>query len=308
LKYVLAGFQEYKKIKNIVFIQAAQQVFVILLLWYFSKITVVSVISLQVVVMFVGIISAYYLIRKKEINVFIRPLLDRNRLKPCLSYGIKSHVANLAQFFNYKIDQFLIALYLGAASLGVYTVGVQLVEKLWLVTRDISGVLLSTVSGNQDNKETAAVVLGAGKIGLYVTVAAAVGLSILVYAFCEFIYGVEYIDMIFPILILMPGIVALSLCKIIASYLAGIGRPELNMRASLISLGFNLIISFSLIPTYGLIGAAIGTSIAHFCATIYVIIVFLKITGFKLKRLLWISKSDMSYCRSVYDKIRKKHN
>ena len=59
-----------------------------------------------------------------------------------------------------------------------------------------------------------------------------------------------------PLLVLLPGVVALSGSNVVGSYLRGIGRPGITSSISLIALAVNLVLNLVLIPRYGIIGAS----------------------------------------------------
>jgi len=59
------------------------------------------------------------------------------------------------------------------------------------------------------------------------------------------------------------GILAGSIVKIISNYISALGRPEINSLHTGISLVVNIAVNLLLIPTFGAIGAAVGTSVAY---------------------------------------------
>ena len=59
-----------------------------------------------------------------------------------------------------------------------------------------------------------------------------------------------------PLLVLLPGVVALSGANVVGSYLRGIGRPGMPSLVSLVALAVNIVANLVLIPRFGIVGAA----------------------------------------------------
>jgi O-antigen/teichoic acid export membrane protein len=74
-------------------------------------------------------------------------------MKPALSYGARSYVANMLTFFNLRLDSFLVNNYKDAAAVGQYTSSVAFAELLWYIPNAVSTTLFPKVSSV--DKETA---------------------------------------------------------------------------------------------------------------------------------------------------------
>ena len=87
-----------------------------------------------------GILTSLYL------NV-LEPSIDvLGYLRPALGYGVKAHLGNLVAFLNYRMDIFLVNLFVGPGGAGLYSIAVRLVEQLWMISRAVSTVLLPRLS------------------------------------------------------------------------------------------------------------------------------------------------------------------
>jgi O-antigen/teichoic acid export membrane protein len=70
----------------------------------------------------------------------------------------------------------------------------------------------------------------------------------------------------FPALVvIMPGILSLSLSKVLAAYLSGLGRPLPTTVAGLVGLAVNLGANLLLIPAWGIVGASAASLISYSC-------------------------------------------
>jgi len=92
---------------------------------------------------------AYY--TKKEGGIFW-PRWDIKIARPTLGFGIRSYIGNLLQFFNYRLDLFIVNFFLGPAEVGIYGVAVVIAELLWKLPNATSFVIFPK-SANSTQKE-----------------------------------------------------------------------------------------------------------------------------------------------------------
>lgn len=78
----------------------------------------------------------------------------------------------------------------------------------------------------------------------------------------EFVFGTEYIAGALPLIILTLGQLANATFGSVGALLNMTGHEKDAMRGMIYSLGINLILSFMLIPNYGMVGAATATAIS----------------------------------------------
>ena len=303
MKAVLTALRDYGTIKKIVLFQAVFQLLTIGLLCWLDAVTVFITLALQFSAILLGIVACCLEIRRLGIPIFVKYSLALEPVMPAIRYGLKSHGANLAQFFNYRLDQILITGFLGPVSLGVYTIALGLSEKLWVVTKDVAGVIFPAVSGSQEDENIEELTVFIGKVGLYATIALAAILAAAVIIFSETIYGDSYASLKLPFLILLPGVIALSLGRVLSNYLAGVGQPELGMCGAIFALLLNLPISLILTPQIGLAGAAVGTGVAHLASTFYICRAFSKRAKCSVFHLIIFNKSDFFSIKEAIMKI-----
>ncbi|HEX7590824.1 MAG TPA: polysaccharide biosynthesis C-terminal domain-containing protein, partial [Candidatus Limnocylindrales bacterium] len=70
----------------------------------------------------------------------------------------------------------------------------------------------------------------------------------------------------FPALVvIMPGVLSLSLSKVLASYVSGLGRPIATTVAGIVGLSVNIGANLILIPRLGIVGASAASLISYTC-------------------------------------------
>jgi O-antigen/teichoic acid export membrane protein len=184
------------------------------------------------------------------------------RIGELADYGAKSYPGSIAGFFNYRADVFLLSAMLGdPAAIGLYSLAVSLAELTFFVPDSVSTVFFPRVASSDRHTadELAPVV---SRFTVLLTALAAIGLVPVAFAAIYLIIP-DFAPSLPAFLIILPGIVALSVSKILSSYVSGLGLP---LRVALVSssaLGINLIANLVLIPMYGFQGAAAASLISY---------------------------------------------
>jgi Na+-driven multidrug efflux pump len=97
-----------------------------------------------------------------------------------------------------------------------------------------------------------------------------------------------------PFLWLLPGVLGISISKIIAANLGGIGKPHYATYTSMITIALTILLDILMIPVYSIVGAAIASSIAYLFSTGLLIYWFSKETKIKISEVIIPRKSDMT--------------
>jgi O-antigen/teichoic acid export membrane protein len=83
----------------------------------------------------------------------------------------------------------------------------------------------------------------------------------------------EYHAAIPALLVIMPGILSLSLSKVLACYVSGLGRPVATTAAGVVGLSVNLVANLILIPQWGIVGASAASLISYSCHAAILLVV-----------------------------------
>ncbi len=212
-------------------------------------------------------------------------------LPESLNYGGKSYAGNLLQFFNLRLDSFLVNFFKGAASVGQYTTGVSMAELLWYVPNAVSGALFPKVSSvdkstadrltPQANRQTLLIVF------LAALVFSGVGGWLLVG-----FYGEAFRPAVAPFLWLLPGMIGVSAAKIISADLSGRGKPQYAAYTAGITVCLTIILDITLIPVLSISGAGIASSISYLTSGGMAIFWYCRETGASPSSLLIPRRED----------------
>jgi O-antigen/teichoic acid export membrane protein len=182
--------------------------------------------------------------------------LDLREAGASIVFGGSMYLQNLLIQLHERADVLLLGA-LGAASfdIALYATAVSVVAPLRLVPGAIGTALLPQLSGATEPEAaefTSAVVRVSALLMLFGAAAlAAVGASAI-----PFMFGARYVAAVTPFLILLPGITAVTVSRLLARYFAAVGRPRALWGIGAGALAANVTLNLLLIPRAGILGAA----------------------------------------------------
>lgn len=201
-----------------------------------------------------------------------RPTWNIPILRQMLGMGLKGYVGNVLQFYNYRLDNFIVNSYLGASDVGIYSISVRMAELLWRFPDAVSFVILPKAAATDKqvmNRFTPRIF----RLTLVITTLGAFFLALIGKPFIQLVYSSLFLSAFAPMLWLLPGVVLLGAAKVLTNEIAGRGYPHYNSvnsgLALVLTIGFDLL----LIPRWGVTGAAAASSISY-AATFVLAILF----------------------------------
>lgn len=111
-------------------------------------------------------------------------------------------------------------------------------------------------------------------------------IGIMGFVFIPLLYGSRFRGAILPLIVLLPGIIALGLVKLLSGHLHGRGKPHFGSIATIVSLVITIVLDIVLIPAYGVVGAALATTCAYITSLIVIIWFFTRESGLKVREYL----------------------
>jgi len=252
------------------------------------------------------VITAFFsfLIVKKTARIPFK--INLGLIKDSFVYGGKIYLANALSFLNYRADMFLIAFFMNPLAVGIYSVAVGLSEKLFVVSGAFSIVLFPKISSLDTSKgEGCDFSSRVSRHTLFIFLILAVLLTILSYPLIFIFFGKSFLSAVYPLIILMPGIIAFGISGVLAADLGGRGKPHFAILSSLVCLAINIPLNIIFIPKWGISGAAFASAIGYWADTIVIIIAFSRISKKSLKEILLIKKDDLQDYRRLLIDIKE---
>ncbi|MFK8331098.1 lipopolysaccharide biosynthesis protein [Pseudomonas sp. BJa5] len=241
----------------------------------------------------VVVLGLYWLARQHS----IRLCWDRSGQRELLSYSAKSHPDLLFQQVILRSDYLFISAMLGSAALGHYAMASAAAELLLIVPEAVTTPLMKRLLQQDAGMDkltplalrlTATVMLGAclsmALIGEWLIVT---------------LFGAEYQPAYPALLALLPGLFGLCYASILRLDLLGKNRPGTVSLMMGVGAALNLVLNVLLIPAYGIVGAAMASSIAYLAVTLAMLLLYCKLSGVALWQTLLVLPSDLSPLRQM---------
>jgi O-antigen/teichoic acid export membrane protein len=206
-----------------------------------------------------------------------------------LRYGTKSWFNNILNQLIYRSDMFMVAYFLGLIEVGLYSVAVLLVEKSWFFTTAISNALFPILRARGDGHVLTARLV---RVSVIFTLMVVIFLVLTGHLLIPLIFGDNFSASWVPLLWLLPGVIALTVPKILVAQFAAMNKMQFTVYSSGPALVVNILLNFLLIPEFGLKGAAIATSISYVMYSVLNVYFFTKLTNMQPKLLLFVQKQD----------------
>lgn len=187
-------------------------------------------------------------------------------LKEQVKFGVQGQVGNILQLLNYRFDRYIALAFVGLSGIGIYGVGVSVTESVWFIANAVAVVLLPRLT-RVGSDEAASLTPVVCRNTLFLSLIAAAGLGALSPLLLPLFFGHDFAPAVVAVWWLLPGTVALSGTKILASYIFSRGKPLINSNITIATLAVTVISDLALIPVFGVPGAAAASSIAY-CASL----------------------------------------
>lgn len=207
-------------------------------------------------------------------------------------YGLKTYLTTLLQFFNYRLDAFILNWFSTSAVVGIYSVAVSLAESIWQLCNAVASLVfpkVSALTGKEANRLTPIT----SRLTLSTSIIMAVFLAVVGPWAIPYLYGKAFAPAVYPLWFLLFGVVAFGLVKILYGDLAGRGFPGVGGWVTGTALVLTLLFDYTLIPLWQASGAAIASSISYTAAAALCTFYFTRITGIPHKEVWLLKVSDI---------------
>jgi O-antigen/teichoic acid export membrane protein len=222
-------------------------------------------------------------------------------LREELAFGSRAVPGALAERLQFRADAFVVNLFLGVRSTGIYSVTSGLAETLWYVPNALGIVMFSrAVDSGADAARVAATLTRAA---VAVTLVATIPALVLGPALVRFVYGSQFADAGVALRFILPGIVAYSVVAILTRFLSGRGRPGSTTLILCAGLVVNVASNLLLVPELGINGAALASSISYSVTAVLTLAVFMHVSGRGLRETLVLRRSDIAAARAALARL-----
>lgn len=275
---------------------------VIVFVWMLSTGVFGAAISTVLAMFTVGVYS--YLTLKNTVSFKIRyiPKIPQKLFKKGILFAVALFILSM----NYRMDILILEQMVPASEVGLYSVGVGLAELILQLPTAIGTVLFASSANSKSDQEASQRAARLLRVSIVFLVIGGSIFALTSQFIVPFIYGQEFQASSQVIDLLLPGILLLVIVQVLHASLSGRGYPLIGMYVFIISAAMNIGLNLSLIPLYGINGAAISSSVSYaFAGSVYAWI-YAKKENLSMKDLLIIKREDIILIQKTIKNIKKK--
>jgi len=300
--FVLSVFLGENKIDRYNLLQVGSNLCLLVLLAVLLMVpapTVRSAVAAYLVSLVLFVIAgAVWVARELKRRPQAGPWVSRRLFREGFVYGIQGHVGVFFAQFTYRFDQLLVTRMAGLEAQGYYSIATALAEKLTLISSSVHLVLFPRVSASS-REEANRLTPVACRITLLLVVMAAVALWFAGGMLVRLFYSSAFDPVLPAFRVLLPGIVVLSLSRLLSGDLSG--RAERLPQTAALGSAFLLNLGLDLwwIPRHGMVGAAWASTLAYAWQTAFLLVVFWRTSGIAPTELLFVKRDDLRRVREA---------
>jgi O-antigen/teichoic acid export membrane protein len=248
--------------------------------------------NLLVVVAVVGgvaasCLTAVVLLLRRGIKPW--PWLHRPIAVEAVRFGIKGHIGRMANMLNMRLDVVILRLLASNEVVGIYAVAFKVAELFRPLSASLIIVLrpliasLSVAEARARGVELYRRVFTINFVA--VAIMAVIGGPLIVRLF-----GEAFASSVPAFRILLIGLAAQGADGVVNGYNVGIGRPEFNSYTALVAVLLTVTLDLTLIPAFGVIGAAVASTVAYTAKAITMTAIFLSTSGVTFSQLVGVKE------------------
>jgi O-antigen/teichoic acid export membrane protein len=186
--------------------------------------------------------------------------------RPLLRFGVQTMALVLLLTSMFKVDVLLVSFFRGDVETGHYRAALQVSEFMWVVSIAMEQVMIQSTARFWEEDATAELTALTSRMLRYVvviTVLLVAGVFVLSEPFLTLYFGPAYEASVLPLRILLPGVLGFAVARVIWPVLQAGGHLRTLLLATGTAVLLNVVLNLLLIPEFGIVGAAIGTSVAY---------------------------------------------
>ncbi|MCQ2271079.1 MAG: polysaccharide biosynthesis C-terminal domain-containing protein [Bacteroidales bacterium] len=219
------------------------------------------------------LIAVCYAMRRK-MKIRLSWDWDWSAAKEVFSFGWKTELSSLLQFFNYRLTYYVLDFYFGRSSVGVFSIGVNVASAIWIISQSMSMVQFSNVLKQGHTQESRKETMSIALVSLGISVLCLGAVVLLPASWFAFVFGPEFAEAKRVVLVLAPGILALAFSNVIGNYFSAIRHLNILIVKSAVGLVVTLSLAFVLVRQYAIDGACIVNSASYIVSSIVLLLYY----------------------------------
>ncbi len=223
--------------------------------------------------------------------------------KILLRYSILALAGNFIFFLVYRIDFWFVEHYRTQTELGNYIQASKLGQMLLIVPQILASVVFPQTAEGLNETRIKQNILIISRLLMQFFLALILLSFLFGKAVFVAVFGVTFFSMHLPFLLLLPGILSLAILTLFSAYFGGSNRVKVNVMGASVALLFMVAGNYFFTFRYGMVAAAIISSISYSINLFYSLYVFFKTDkSFSLLDFFRWNKEDYLWVKQLLAK------
>jgi len=251
----------------------------ILLLYHLDKVNLRSVFLIYFVS---SVLLLVVFIRTVDFKLLLPFELDRKYLREILDFTKWVLIGATAVYFINWGDNLVLRYYKSIDDIGVYNLGYQLFKGLVILISILGSYFLPLLSQNINDRTKVRQYLYSKRPRILALGAVGIVFAFLAAPYIFRVYSDVYAESVLVLRVLLIASVAILYSTFYDPILNVLKMYKFAQTVNLLQVLLNLVLDVILVPSMGLLGAAVATTVAYFCRAVTIEIYF----RVKLKKVL----------------------
>ncbi len=265
----------------------ATLIFVVLFKWSIKGALIASVGG--------SLVMFFLLLFKNKFLNFFSLRFDWDIIKQMLLLGTVYATSLFVINLNYRIDVILLDKLSTPFELGIYAKTTGITQYLWQVPMLFSTIVFARSAVSKNEKYFSLKVAQLLRVSSIVILVLSVGIWFLSEVIIVGMYGEKFREGASVLKCLLPGVIILTIFKVLNMDLAGKGKPWVSLKAMVPALIINIGLNILLIPYLGAKGAAISSMVSYSLAGILFLFFYSKCVDIPIGVILGYNRKDFDY-------------
>jgi len=220
-------------------------------------------------------------------------------LKKSLDYGLKICLTGIFALLILRVDLYMVNFFKGMAEAGFYSLACSFGDIFLILPFSIVTVIFPKINAEGKTKKES--IAKYSRISLFLVFLIAVGTLLFIRFIIGLLYGQVFLASVKPIILLLPGLIAWSGITVLSRYFMSIGYPlKITISWFLVAV-LNIVLNFIYIPQYGMIAAALSSTVSYLLALGFHYYFFNKETGLGFYDVFVPRKAEIM---DIFNRIR----
>lgn len=289
------AFQGFKKMTYFAGIDAVKMllVIVIILIGIGMNYGILAPVAAYVITPIIVILVFGFVLLRRIFPGFLKLkfIYEGKLIRKISRYSIFAMSAGVGMVILGYTDTILLTYFSGLTSVALYNVALPTAKVLMYFPRSIAGILFPLISELWAKKEKALIREGIESLYKY-TIIIIIPPVFMILSFSDLLidilFGKDYVLASGALKILSIGMIFAVLYVVNINFFLGIGKPEINNLIVYSAALFNLAANFVMIPLFGIVGAAISTTISYFIMMLIGLVKIRKFIKIKFPVKTWV--------------------